>query len=114
MRIYHDADVATVFGALAEPTRRHVVELLGAGPLRAGELAEASGTSGPAMSRHLRLLLDVGIVTDERAAADARHRVFRLHPESMVPLRTWLDELQARWDQQLQSFKQHVDGRHPQ
>ena len=63
------------------------------------------------MSRHLRLLLQLGVVADERLADDARARVFRLRPESIVPLQAWLDQLQAHWDEQLQSFKRHVERR---
>ena len=106
-----DADVAPLFIALADGTRRQVVQLLGAGPRRAGELAAAAGTSAPAMSRHLRVLLEAGIVTDERTARDARARVFRLRPQSMVALQAWLDQLQAHWDAQLRSFKRHVEER---
>lgn len=106
-----DADVAVVFGALADPARRQVVQLLGAAPLRAGELASAVGLSAPAMSRHLKVLLNAGIVTDERIPQDARLRYFRLRPQSMAALRAWLDQLQAHWDQQLASFKRHVAER---
>lgn len=105
-----DAEVAPVFVALADGTRRQVVQLLGAGPLRAGELAAAAGTSAPAMSRHLRVLLQAGIVADERTLQDARARLFRLRPQSMVALQAWLDQLQAHWDSQLESFKRHVEG----
>jgi DNA-binding transcriptional ArsR family regulator len=103
--------VDKVFGALADPTRRSVVELLGSGPRRAGELAAAAGTSPPTMSRHLRVLLDAGIVADERPASDARARLFRVRPESMVALQAWLDQIQAHWDEQLESFKHHVERR---
>jgi DNA-binding transcriptional ArsR family regulator len=106
-----DQDVAPLFGALSDATRRQVVQLLGAGPRRAGELATAAGTTAPAMSRHLRVLLQAGIIADERTAQDARARVFRLRPQSMVALQAWLDQLQAHWDAQLQSFKRHVEGR---
>lgn len=106
-----DEEVAPLFAALADPTRRVVVQLLGAGPRRAGELADAAGMSPPAMSRHLRVLLQLGVVSDERLADDARARVFRLRPESIVPLQAWLDQLQAHWDEQLQSFKRHVERR---
>lgn len=106
-----DAEVAAVFGALADPARRHVVQLLGTAPRRAGELASAVGMSAPAMSRHLRVLLQAGIVTDERTAKDARLRYFKLQPQSMVGLQAWLDQLQAHWDEQLASFKQHVEER---
>jgi DNA-binding transcriptional ArsR family regulator len=103
------SDVAAVFGALADPARRQVVELLGQAPRRAGELAAAVGMSAPAMSRHLRVLLEAGIVADERTARDARLRYFRLRPTSMVAMQAWLDQLQAHFDEQLASFKQHVD-----
>jgi DNA-binding transcriptional ArsR family regulator len=102
-------DLAPVLQALADPTRLGVVQLLSVGPRRAGELAEASGLSAPAMSKHLRVLLEAGIVADERVPEDARVRVFRLRPESVVGLRAWLDQLQAHWDDQLRSFKRHVE-----
>jgi DNA-binding transcriptional ArsR family regulator len=102
-------DVGLVFGALADPTRRQVVELLSEGPRRAGEIADQARMSGPAMSRHLRILLGAGIVADERLPEDARVRVFRLRPGSIVAVQAWLDQLQAHWDEQLQSFKRHVE-----
>jgi DNA-binding transcriptional ArsR family regulator len=90
-----DGQMAAVLQALAEPTRLAVVQLLSTGPRRAGELAQAAHMSAPSMSKHLRVLLETGIVTDERRAEDARLRVFRLRPEPIVSLRTWLDQLQA-------------------
>ena len=102
-------DISSLFGALADPTRQHVVRVLSAGPRRAGELATASGTSAPTMSRHLRVLLDAGIVADERPAQDARARVFRLRAESMDAVQAWLQELKADADRQLVSFKRHVE-----
>lgn len=104
-------DVDAAFAALADPTRREVVELLGSGPHRAGELAERTGTSAPVMSRHLRVLLRAGLVADERGADDARVRVFRLRQESMVAVQAWLDQVQAQWNEQLAAFKRHVEGK---
>ncbi len=106
-----EPDVAVLFGALADPARRQVVQLLGQAPRRAGELAAAVGMSAPAMSRHLRVLLQAGIVADERTARDARLRYFRLRPQSMVAVQAWLDQLQAHWDEQLASFRHHVEAR---
>jgi DNA-binding transcriptional ArsR family regulator len=106
-----NGDVSLALGALADPTRQRVVQLLSAGPRRAGELASGSGTSAPTMSRHLRVLLEAGIVTDERPPQDARARVFRLRPESIVAVQAWLDQLQAHGDEQLASFKRHVEQR---
>lgn len=99
-----------VFEALADPRRREVVKLLSEGPRRAGELAEAAGLSAPAMSRHLRLLLEAGVVEDERGSDDARVRMFRLRPASLVAVQAYLDQLQAQWRDQLESFKRHVEG----
>jgi DNA-binding transcriptional ArsR family regulator len=103
------APVSVLFEALADQTRQQVLHLLSRGPRRAGELASASGTSAPTMSRHLRVLLQAGIVSDERLPHDARARVFRLRPESMRSIRAWLDELQTHADEQLASFKRHVE-----
>ena len=97
------------FEVLADPTRRHVVRLLGDGPRRAGQLAAATGSSSPAMSRHLRILLAAGLVADERVPDDARVRVFRLNPEPVVAVQAWLDQVQAHWRDQLNSFKRHVE-----
>jgi DNA-binding transcriptional ArsR family regulator len=98
-----------VFGALDDPTRRRVLELLSDKPRRAGELATAAGTSAPVMSRHLRILLETGLVSDERVPDDARARVFRLQPKPMRDVQAWLDQLEAHWSEQLASFKRHVD-----
>ena len=98
-----------VFEVLADPTRRQVVHLLSTQPRRAGELAEATGMSQPPMSRHLKILLDSGLVEDERLREDARVRMFKLQPESLVAVQAFLDQLQAEWRVQLRSFKRHVE-----
>ena len=102
-------DVGAVLEALADPTRRRVVELLGRRAHRAGELAQALNTSAPAMSRHLRILLETGVVTDERVPDDARVRLFRLRPEPVDALQAWLDQVQAHWQEQLASFKRYAE-----
>lgn len=104
-------DVSMMLDALADPTRQRVIQLLRGGPRRAGELAKASGTSAPTMSRHLRVLLRAGIVGDDRPSDDARARVFWLRPEAIGAVRAWLDELQAAGDEQLAAFKKHVERR---
>src|SRR5713101_9375458 len=90
-------DLDTTLAALADPTRRHVVELLRERPRRAGELAAACAMSGPAISRHLRVLRVSGLieVEEERFDQDARLRVYRLRPEPFVTLTAWLDQMQA-------------------
>lgn len=103
------AQQSEIFAALADPTRLRVVELLGEGPQRAGALAARVGVSAPVMSRHLRQLLQAGLVTDVRDPDDARARIFQLQPELITSLQAWLDQVQAHWDEQLGSFKAHVD-----
>ena len=103
------SELAEVLQALADPARLRVVEALSRSPQRAGDLAAAAGVPAPTMSKHLRVLLAAGIVTDERGARDARVRVFRLRRESVVAVRAWLDQVQAHWDEQLRAFKAHVE-----
>lgn len=102
-----------VFDALADPTRRRVVQLLGVRPHRAGELADATGMSRPAMSRHLKILLTTGMIEAERVPEDARVRLFKLQPEPLVAVQAFLDQLQAEWRTQLGSFKRHVEAKTP-
>ena len=99
------------FAALADPTRRQVVDLLRHSPRRAGELAARTKMSAPAMSRHLRVLRSTGLVEVAPAADDARARVYRLRRQPFGDLQSWLDQIQAFWDQQLGSFKTHVERR---
>lgn len=96
----------TTFAALADPTRRRVVDLLRDRPRRAGELAAAARTSAPAMSRHLRVLRSSGLVEAEFLDADARARVYRLRPERLRALQAWLDTF---WGSQLGAFRAHVE-----
>jgi DNA-binding transcriptional ArsR family regulator len=96
----------STLAALADPTRRRVVDLLRERPRRAGELAAAARTSAPAMSRHLRVLRTSGLVEAELLEEDARARVYRLRPERLRDLQAWLDTF---WGGQLDSFRRHVE-----
>jgi DNA-binding transcriptional ArsR family regulator len=95
--------------ALADPTRRGVIDLLRRKPRRAGELADALSMSAPAMSRHLRVLRKAGLVDERELDDDARVRVYRLRPERFGALRTWLDQVEAFWGDQLGAFKAHAE-----
>lgn len=105
------ADIDDTFAALADPTRRRVVELLREAPRRASELADDVAMSRPALSRHLRVLRGSGLVEAETLADDARGRVYRLRPDRFAALQAWLDQVQAYWSEQLGSFAEHVDRR---
>ena len=97
--------------ALADPTRRGVIDLLREEPRRASELAELLSMTRPAMSRHLRLLRKTGLVSESEPDHDARVRMYRLEREPFAELSAWLEEVEAFWGQQLQAFKQHAEKR---
>ena len=103
-------DLDEVITALADPARRRVVELLRDGPKRAGELAAGVRMSGPAMSRHLRVLRASGMVAADVMDGDARVRMYRLRAEPFVALRAWLDQVEAFWAEQLGAFKEHAEA----
>jgi DNA-binding transcriptional ArsR family regulator len=80
--------VVLVLAALADPVRRQIVELLAAGELGAGEIAGRFPVTRPAVSRHLRVLREAGLVTSE---VRAQHRVYRLERAPLEELDSWLD-----------------------
>jgi DNA-binding transcriptional ArsR family regulator len=97
--------------ALAEPTRRAVVGLLRHGPQRAGEIADALSMSRQAMSRHLRVLRQAGVIHEVDAASpddDARARTYRLEAQSLADLQAWLGDVQAFRGMQMQAFRKQA------
>ncbi len=105
----NERPVDTALAALADPTRRAVVEHLRERPHRAGELAEALGISPPALSRHLRQLRRSGLIVDDEPEHDARVRLYRLRPEGFAPLEDWLGAVAGLWRDQLAAFKAHAE-----
>jgi DNA-binding transcriptional ArsR family regulator len=97
--------------ALADPTRRRVIDLLRKHPRRASELAELLSMTRPAMSRHLRVLRKTGLVSESEPEHDARVRLYRLERQPFSELRDWLEEVEAFWRDQLQAFKEHAERR---
>lgn len=95
--------------ALADPNRRRVVDLLRERPRAAGELAREVGVPGPAMSRALRALREVGLVAESHPAHDARVRIYELKPGPMRELKAWLEETEELWSDQLAAFKAHLE-----
>src|SRR3954447_4792075 len=88
-----------VFAALADPTRRAVFERVANAPQTVGALAAQLPVSRPAVSQHLKVLKDAGLVSDEARGAS---RVYRIDPNGLGPMRRWLDE---QWERSLQNFK---------
>lgn len=106
-------DIDRTLSALADPTRRKVVDLLRERPRRAGELAASLGTSGPALSRHLRILRTHGLVEVDAGPADqdARLRVYRLRREPFNDLQAWLEQVEMFWTDQLGAFKAYAESK---
>ena len=75
----------------------------------AGELAEATGLTPPAMSRHLKTLRQSGLVEESHPEFDARVRVYQLKAEPMVDLIRWLEQTERMWSAQLAAFKAQVE-----
>ena len=95
--------------ALADPARRRAVELLARHPRSAGELAHAVRVSHSAMSKHLRVLRDRGLVTETHPAHDTRVRIYSLRSAPMADLRTWLAAAERGWVAQLAAFAEHLE-----
>jgi DNA-binding transcriptional ArsR family regulator len=93
------------FDALGDRTRRQTFELLRSGPQSVGALAAQLPVSRPAVSQHLRVLKDAGLVRDEQAGT---RRLYRVDPDSVEVLRRYLDEM---WTDALASFKQRVESK---
>ena len=95
--------------ALADPHRRRVIDLLRERPRRAGELAKKLKLAPPAMSRHLRVLRESGLVEETHPSFDARVRIYTLNARPMNELKTWLERTEQLWAEQLAAFKAHVE-----
>jgi DNA-binding transcriptional ArsR family regulator len=100
------------FLALGDPARLAVVRLLRRKPLRSSEIAEALHLSRPATSRHLAVLRRAGLVEEATLEEDARSREYRLRPQPFARMRTWLDEVESFWSDQLDGFRAHVERKY--
>jgi DNA-binding transcriptional ArsR family regulator len=97
--------VANVFGAVGDPTRRALLDLLRERDRSAGELAECFAISRPAVSRHLRVLRRAGLVREARAS---QSRIYSLNAEPLAELDRWLSGYRVFWGVRLHDPKRHV------
>lgn len=91
------------FSALADPTRRRVFERLKSGPRAVGEIARGLPVSRPAVSQHLKVLKEAGLVADR---PEGTRRVYHIDPHGLGALRKWLDQF---WDHALAAFQAEVE-----
>jgi DNA-binding transcriptional ArsR family regulator len=97
------AQLDRTFAALADPTRREVFERLAQGPRAVGDLARDLPVSRPAVSQHLKVLKEAGLVSDR---PDGARRVYQIDPQGLGQMRAWLDRF---WDQALDAFKAEAE-----
>jgi DNA-binding transcriptional ArsR family regulator len=100
---YEESVFEKAFAALADPSRRHVFERLRAGPLPVGAIAQGMPVSRPAVSQHLKVLKEAGLVTDR---AMGTRRIYAIDPHGLVALRSWLDQF---WDDVLVAFAAQIE-----
>ena len=92
---------------IAEPTRRRILDLLVDGERPVGDLVAELALSQPAVSRHLRVLRNAGLV---RARTDAQRRLYRIDPEPLAALDDWLRPYRRLWAASLDSLARHLDA----
>ena len=95
------------FSALADPTRRAVLDLLRKGRQPAGQIAQAFPVSRPAISKHLRLLRRAHLVNEQR---EGRNRFYHLNPEPLRAVDSWLDQYRVFWATSLNNLKAFVEA----
>ena len=102
--VTHDAEA--VFHALADPTRRDILDLLRTSERSAGEVAAQFPVSRPAVSRHLRVLRQAGLVTHTK---EAQTRMYRLAPEALRAVDAWIERYRVFWSARLHDLKRYVE-----
>jgi DNA-binding transcriptional ArsR family regulator len=99
--------VTAAFAALAEPNRRRILDLLRDHERPVGDLVDALDVSQPAVSKHLRVLREAGLV---EARTDAQRRLYRVRPEPLRELDDWLAPYRAQWSNSLDRLERHLDA----
>jgi DNA-binding transcriptional ArsR family regulator len=98
------------FAALADPTRRRMIELLRGAELSAGDIERGVQISQPSASKHLKALREAGLV---RMRKDAQRRLYRLDPAPLAALDAWLEPYRAFWSDRLDALERHLDHEQP-
>jgi DNA-binding transcriptional ArsR family regulator len=98
--------MATTFEVLAEPRRRQILDLLRAGERPVGELVDNLPLTQPAVSKHLKVLREVGLV---EVRQDAQRRLYRLRLEPLAEIDAWLAPYRQMWNSSLDALERHLD-----
>jgi len=100
--------VAAVMESLAEPNRRRIVELLRDGELSVGDLVRGTGLAQPAVSKHLKVLKEAGLVEVRR---EAQRRLYRIRLQPLAELDAWLEPYRRLWNERLDLLERHLKER---
>jgi DNA-binding transcriptional ArsR family regulator len=95
------------FEAIAEPSRRQILDLLRAGERPAGELVEETGLSQPGVSKHLKMLRQAGLVS---VRPDGQRRLYRLEGRALAALDAWLKPFRSFWADRLDALGDHLEN----
>jgi DNA-binding transcriptional ArsR family regulator len=106
--VAHIAQESDVFAAISHPARREMLDLLATGERPVNEIAGQFQMSRPAVSQHLHVLLDAGLVTEQR---HGRERRYSIVPERLRPVREWIVHYERFWDDHLQRLQRHLTKR---
>lgn len=97
----------SVFDVLVEPNRRRILDLLGTSERPVGDLVEELDLSQPAVSKHLRILREAGLV---EVRGDAQRRLYRVRPEPLRAIDEWLEPFRQMWTARLDALERHLDS----
>ena len=96
----------TAYAALAEPSRRRILDLLRVGERSVSELVEGVGLSQPGVSKHLKVLREAGLVGSR---AEGKRRLYALRPEPLAEVDAWLEPYRAQWSRSLDALERHLE-----
>jgi DNA-binding transcriptional ArsR family regulator len=101
------ATTSDAFNAVAEPRRREILSLLVVGERPVGEIVAHLRLDQPSVSKHLRVLRDVGLV---RVRRDGRHKLYRTNPDAIRPVHQWTETFERYWTNQLNRVKERAEA----
>ena len=100
------ATTADAFNAIAEPRRRHILDMLAEGEKSVGDIVAELPVSQPQVSKHLKVLKDVGLV---ETRAEGRKRLYRLDARALKPVHDWLSEYERLWNERLDRLNGYLE-----
>jgi DNA-binding transcriptional ArsR family regulator len=98
-----------VFQAIADPTRREIIDLIANDSMNLNAIAENFDISRPAISQHIKILAECGIIEIEKRG---RERYCKIQPRSLIPAFLWMDQHQKQWEEKIDSFEKYLNKLH--